>query len=78
MVLGFGGSHPGLWQTAIWAYRQQLVPEFVVTGRGLGGKHRHPAWTYGEIPEVVVIAEQMALGGVPRAVITVEDHMQKC
>lgn len=70
----FGGSHPGLWQTAIWAFRQKLVLEFVVTGRGLGRKSRHTAWTFGERPEAIVIADQMIRSGVPSTVITIEDQ----
>jgi uncharacterized SAM-binding protein YcdF (DUF218 family) len=69
----FGGSHPGLWKTSIHAFRSHLIPRFIVTGCGIGRKHKHPDWFYGETPEARVIANKMIEAGVPEGVITIED-----
>ena len=71
----FGGTHPGLWETAIELYRAEYLQRFIVTGHSDGSGLHHPAWDYPpETPEACIIAELLVQAGVPREDIVIEDR----
>ncbi len=71
----FGGTHPGLWQTAVSMYQAGYVSRFVVTGGLNFSSAYHAGWTYGpDVPESHGIAEQMNRLGVPASAILTEDR----
>jgi hypothetical protein len=74
LIFIFGGSHPGLWETAARAYFDGLGLKIVVTGGHKPGVKPHPNWTDGDTPEAHVIRRELMRLGVPPGVIFIEDR----
>lgn len=72
-IFVFGGSHPGLWQTAAKAYHAGLGETIIATGGHKPGAIRHPTWVDGTTPEAHVIRRELMRFGVPEARIICED-----
>jgi uncharacterized SAM-binding protein YcdF (DUF218 family) len=69
----FGGSHPGIWQTAAAAYHRGIGETIVAAGGINREPERHPSWVYGQTPEAVVIRDRLVELGVPRQRIVTEE-----
>jgi len=74
LIFIFGGSHPGLWQTAAQAYHQGLGKVILATGGHKPGVHPHYTWSDGETPEAHVIRRELIKLGVPENAIICEDR----
>lgn len=74
IIFIFGGSHPGLWETAARAYQENLGQIVIVTGGYKPGAKRHACWEYGDRPESHVIAEKLQTLGVPADAMILEDR----
>lgn len=72
LIFVFGGSYPGLWETAATAFNDGLAPHVLATGGYMKGARRHNSWNYGDVPEAEVIADNLIRLGVPRDCITCE------
>lgn len=73
-IFVFGGSHPGLWQTAARAYHAGLGKTIIATGGHKPGVIHHPAWADGTTPEAHVIRRELIRLGVPGERIVLEDR----
>ena len=73
-IFVFGGSHPGLWQTAAQAYHAGLGKTLIATGGHKPGVTRHPTWVDGTTPEAHVIRRELVRLGVPGDCIICEDR----
>lgn len=74
LIFVFGGTHPGLWETAARAYHQGLGPTVLVTGGNKPGDHYHRTWQDGATPEAHVIRRELIRLGVPEGCIVCEDR----
>ncbi len=74
VIFVFGGSHPGLWQTAARAYNAGLGTTLIATGGHKPGARYHATWTDGETPEAHVIKRELIRLGVPEDRIICEDR----
>lgn len=74
IIFVFGGSHPGLWQTAANAYHAGLGRIVVATGGHNRGAKYHASWRDGATPESHVIKREMMRLGVPGDRIVREDR----
>ncbi|MCU0522256.1 MAG: YdcF family protein [Anaerolineae bacterium] len=74
VIFVFGGSHPGLWQTAAKAYHAGLGKAIIATGGHKPGVKYHATWTDGETPEAHVIRRELIRLGVPEDRIICEDR----
>jgi uncharacterized SAM-binding protein YcdF (DUF218 family) len=74
LIFIFGGSHPGLWQTAAQAYHQGLGKVILATGGHKPGVKHHYTWSDGETPEAYVIRRELVKLGVPEKAILCEDR----
>jgi uncharacterized SAM-binding protein YcdF (DUF218 family)/diadenosine tetraphosphate (Ap4A) HIT family hydrolase len=74
LIFVFGGSHPGLWQTAAQAYHQGLGNVILATGGHKPGVKHHYTWADGETPEAQVIRRELIKLGVPERAIVCEDR----
>jgi hypothetical protein len=74
VIFVFGGSHPGLWQTAAQAYHQGLGKVILATGGHKPGVKYHYTWSDGETPEAHVIRRELIKLGVPENAIICEDR----
>jgi hypothetical protein len=72
VIFVFGGSHPGLWETAARAFHKGLGREIIATGGCKPDALRHITWTYGNMPEAEVIARNLERLGVPGERIILE------
>jgi uncharacterized SAM-binding protein YcdF (DUF218 family) len=71
----FGGTHPGIWNTAISLFREQKLSRFIVTGNTGGSGIHHPAWTHSpSTPESRAIAEHLTNAGIPESSLVIEDQ----
>lgn len=73
VIFIFGGSHPGIWQTAAEAYHEGLGKDIVVTGGRKPGVQQHYTWVDGDTPEAHVIFRELVKLSVPESVIFYED-----
>jgi uncharacterized SAM-binding protein YcdF (DUF218 family) len=73
IIFVFGGSHPGLWQTAAQAYHDGLGKAIIVTGGHKPGVQPHFTWADGVMPESHVIRRELIKLSVPENVIFYED-----
>jgi uncharacterized SAM-binding protein YcdF (DUF218 family) len=74
LIFVFGGSHPGLWQTAAEAYHAGLGRTIIATGGHKPGAKYHSTWRDGTTPESHVIKREMMRLGVPGERIVCEDR----
>ena len=71
----FGGTHPGLWETAISLYRAGVLRRFILTGNSDGSGLHHPDWTHSSAtPESHAIAEHLVDAGIPDSSLMIEDR----
>lgn len=73
VIFIFGGSHPGLWQTAAEAYHKGLGRDIVITGGRKPGVQHHYTWVDGDTPEAQVILRELVKLSVPESIIFYED-----
>jgi uncharacterized SAM-binding protein YcdF (DUF218 family) len=73
MIFVFGGSHPGLWETAAKAYHERLGKTIIVTGGHKPGVKPHITWTDGSTPESEVIKRELIRLSVPEKSIFYEN-----
>lgn len=73
VIFVFGGSHPGLWQTAAIAYHKGLGKDVIVTGGHKPGVQYHFTWGDGNTPEAHVIKRELVKLSVPECAIYYED-----
>lgn len=73
IIFVFGGSHPGLWQTAAQAFHNDLGKMIIVTGGHKPGVLPHRTWTDGDTPESHVIRRELIKLSVPDKDIVCED-----
>ncbi len=73
IVFVFGGSHPGLWETAAKAYHEGLGKAIIVTGGHKPGVKPHITWTDGSTPESEVIKRELIKLSVPENSIVYEN-----
>ena len=73
VIFVFGGSHPGLWQTAAEAYHKRLGKDIVVTGGCKPGIQHHYSWMNGDTPEAHVILRELVKLSIPESIIFYED-----
>jgi hypothetical protein len=74
LIFVFGGSHPGLWDTAAQAYQRGLGKIILVTGGHKPGVHPHRTWQDGDTPEAHVIRRELIRLQVPESSIVYEDR----
>jgi uncharacterized SAM-binding protein YcdF (DUF218 family) len=72
-LLIFGGSHPGLWITAIDLYKRGISKKIFVTGGNKESAHKHSSWTYGVTPEADVIKGKLIENNVNEEDICIEN-----
>lgn len=73
-MLLFGGSHPGLWETAISLYKKRSCSYIFVTGGYRASAQKHASWTYGLTNEADVAAAKLEKAGIPSEIIIKETH----
>ena len=73
IIFIFGGSHPGLWETAARAYHNGLGKAIIATGGSKPGVHHHYTWVDGSTPESHVIKRELIKQAVPENCIYCED-----
>ena len=73
VIFVFGGSHPGLWQTAAKAYHAGLGRTVIATGGHKPGVKYHATWADGTTPEARVIKRELIRLGIPEDRIVCED-----
>jgi len=73
IIFVFGGSHPGLWQTAAEAYHKGFSKVIIVTGGHKPGVQPHFTWADGSTPESHVIKRELVKLLVPEDCIFCED-----
>jgi hypothetical protein len=74
VIFVFGGSHPGLWETAAEAYWQGLGNPVIVTGGHKPGVQYPDEWKHGDTPEAHVLRRELMRLGVPEGHILSEDR----
>lgn len=74
LIFVFGGSHPGLWETAAQAYTLGLGPVVLVTGGHKPGAKYHHTWQDGATPEAHVLRWELICLHVPENSIICEDR----
>lgn len=74
VIFVFGGSHPGLWQTAAKAYHNGLGKIVISTGGVKPGAQPHSSWVYGSTPEAQAIKQELLKLSVPENKIICEDR----
>jgi len=72
-MLLFGGSHPGLWETAIEQYNLKKLKCIFVTGGNKDTAQKHETWIYGNSNEADIIELKLIEGGVPKDIIIKEN-----
>jgi uncharacterized SAM-binding protein YcdF (DUF218 family) len=72
-IIIFGGSHPGLWNTAIELYRKAIGKKIFVTGGYKQSAHRHNSWSYGTTPEADIIKGKLLENNVKEEDIFIEN-----
>jgi uncharacterized SAM-binding protein YcdF (DUF218 family) len=73
-IFVFGGSHPGIWETAIDQYRLKACARVFVTGGSKKSAIRHESWAYGNANEADVIADRLVEAGIAREIIVKESR----
>ena len=76
IIFIFGGSYPGLWDTAARAFHSGLGKDIVATGGRKSDALRHKTWNYGDMAEAEVIQQQLVLLGVPAQRIFIETESE--
>jgi uncharacterized SAM-binding protein YcdF (DUF218 family) len=74
VIFVFGGTNPGLWQTAARAFQAGLGKTVVVTGGHKPGVNHHIAWVDGSTPEADVITRELVKLSVPEDCIVCENR----
>ena len=74
LIFVFGGSHPGLWETAADAFFRGLGRIVMATGGYKPTASRHFTWADGCTPESHVIRRELIRHGVPEDLIFYEDR----
>lgn len=74
IIFVFGGSHPGLWETAAQAYHAGLGKVIIATGGHKPGVKYHRTWMDGVTPEAHVIKRELMRLGVPGGCVVCEDR----
>ncbi len=74
VIFVFGGSHPGLWESAAEAYFRGLGKNIIVTGGNKPNVKHHYTWKDGSTPEALVLRRELMRLNVPEAVIYYEDR----
>jgi len=74
LIFVFGGSHPGLWETAAQAYQRGLGKILLVTGGHKPGVKYHRTWKDGATPEAHVLRRELIRLQVPENCIVCEDR----
>lgn len=74
VIFIFGGSHPGLWETAAEVYNKGLGKVILVTGGCKPNVKHHHTWIDGDTPEALVIRRELLRLGVLEATIVYEDN----
>ncbi len=75
LILVFGGTHPGAWETAADAWHQGMGKRVLVTGgvaRNL--KIPHSTWTPTEMPGCCIIADHLKRLGMPEDRIVCDER----
>lgn len=73
-VLLFGGSHPGLWETAINQHKIVNFQYIFITGGNKPTAHKHETWIYGDSNEADIIEMKLLEGGIQKDIIIKENR----
>lgn len=74
VIFIFGGTHPGLWETALDAYNRQLGQHIIITGGYKPSALHHQTWRHGRTPEAHIIRQELLNRGVPPEILYFEDR----